>query len=156
MRNALILSALLAAFSVAAAVSAVVAAEDEAKAPEEAVSVVITGENYCLLQALAPEEMEGANAAYAKMNALKVTQAEDALGMMLTELEGKTLHYLPNKIGQALLVNADTVGKTVKVTGNLFQNAAAIQVTGYEVVEAKSEFSWDEPAVGTRSTKKLF
>ena len=153
MKKALIVTLPLAALALALAVTSGIAAEDGA---DEPVKVIITGENYCLLCALAPDEAKGANATYAKMNALKVTQAEDEFNMMMTELEGMTLHYLPNKIGQALMVNPDLTGKTVKITGHYFQKAATIQVLTYEEVDTSDDFSWDEPAVGKKSKKKIF
>ena len=44
----------------------------------------------------------------------------------------------------------------MKITGHYFQKAATIQVLTYEEVDTSDDFSWDEPAVGKKSKKKIF
>ena len=131
-----------------------VTAQEPAAAAEEAapaaVGVTIVGLNYCLLQALAKDEMAGANAAYAMLNGVKVTEAKDIDGKELPELVGKTLHYLPNKAGEPLLVGEQNQNKKVTIIGKLFKNESILLVENFEA-EGGGGDDWDELPVGAMS-----
>lgn len=129
----------------------VVLAQDEAP---ESVGVTITGVNYCLLCALAKGEMGNAPAPYARINALKVTEAKDVEGNALSGLTGKTIHYLPSKAAEILMANDTNAGKTVKVIGKLFKNENALLVETVEMEESSDggdDDDWDELPVGKQS-----
>ncbi len=124
-------------------------AQDEAPKP---VGVTLTGENYCLLCTLAKSEVANASAAYAHLNALKVTEAKDVEGNELSELVGKTVHYLPSKSCEDLMVGEKYAGKTVKVIGKLFKNENAVLVETVEVENGDDgDDDWDELPVGKMS-----
>lgn len=123
-------------------------AQDEAPKP---VGVILTGENYCLLCTLAKSEVGNANAAYAHLNALKVTAAKDVDGNELAELVGKTVHYLPSKSCEELLVGEKYEGKTITVIGKLFKNENALLVETVEAANGDDEDDWDELPVGKMS-----
>ncbi len=118
----------------------------EPKEPKpEAIAVKLVGLNYGLLNALAEDEIENADPACAKRNAVRITKATDPKGNSLPKLIGKTVHYLPTKRAEALLTNENQAGKEVEVTGRLFQNEAALLV---EEHNAEDLDDWDA-AIGT-------
>ncbi len=129
-------------------------------APEAAVSVAvtITGKNYCLLCALAKGDVVGATHPFAKLNALKVTEAKGADGKVLAQLAGKTLHYLPNKNAEALLSGDTHAGKDLTITGRLFLAESTLAVESFKVKGGPVEIEWDEGwgelPVGTLSTQQ--
>ncbi len=124
----------------------------EAEAKPESVGVKIVGVNYCVLCALANDEVAGANTSYAKLNALKVTEAKDVDGNVLADLVGKTLHYLPSKAAEPLLVGEGLAGKNVTITvGVLFKNENALLVEEYEAEESGDDDDWDELPLGGKS-----
>jgi len=126
-------------------------AQDE-KAPE-GVIVAVTGQNYCLLTTLASDKAADANAAYASLNALKVTEALGVDGNAIAELAGKTLHYIPTKEAEPLLVGEENQGLTVTVQGKVFQNENALLVESFE--QEFSEDAWDELPVGSKSQQQV-
>lgn len=147
----LLAAAMLLTYSVSTVLAQESAGAGEAAAeakPPESVGVTVVGQNYCLLQALAKSEMAGANSAYALLNGLKVTEAKDVDGNALPEFVGKTLHYLPNKAGEPLLVGEQLQGKQVTIIGKLFKNESVLLV---ETFEAEGGDDWDELPVGKMS-----
>ena len=127
----------------------VIAQESAEEAPPASVGVTIVGQNYCLLGTLAKDEMPGANAAYALLNGLKVAEAKDVDGNVLADLVGKTLHYLPNKAGEPLLVGEQNQNKKVTLIGKLFKNESALLVESFEAEGGDDD--WDELPVGAMS-----
>jgi len=123
----------------------------------KAVPVTVTGVNYGLLATLAKDEVEGADETCAALNALKVKEAKDADGNVIEELKGKTLHYLPNKAGSALLMGKDNRGKTVTVEGKLFADAAVLAVDSFEAAAGgDDEFGdFDELPIQSMSNQQI-
>ena len=127
----------------------VIAQESTEEAAPVSVGVTIVGQNYCLLGTLAQDEMAGANAAYAMLNGLKVAEAKDVDGNVLADLVGKTLHYLPSKAGEPLLVGEQNQNKKVTLIGKLFKNESALLVESFEAEGGGDD--WDELPVGAMS-----
>jgi hypothetical protein len=127
-------------------------AQDDAEAKEEGpkgVKVTVTGTNYCLLNALAPDAMAEANADYALLNGLKVTEALDEEGNAIEGMAGKTLHYVPSKGAQELLVGEAHQGATVTVTGTVYVDASSIVVDSFTAESGGDD--WDELSIGSMS-----
>lgn len=114
----------------------------------EAIGVIITGTNYGLLATLAKDELAGANAGFAQLNGLKVTEAKDVEGNEIADLVGKTLHYLPVKAAGPIMVGEQSQGKEIKIIGRLFKNESAILVEEFEADDADE---WDDLPVGSMS-----
>ncbi len=104
----------------------------EQAAPEQPVEVVVEGVNYCVLCELAKEEVAGANSAYATMNAVRVVAALDKDNNLMTDLEGTTLHYLPTKQAEPLLVGEQYQGANVTITGLYYKQANVLKVVSFE------------------------
>ena len=117
-------------------------------APPESVGVIITGVNYGLLATLSKEDLAGANAGFAQLNGLKVTEAKDVEGNEIADLVGKTLHYLPVKAAEPIMVGEQSQGKEIKIIGRLFKNESAILVEEFEADDADD---WDDLPVGSMS-----
>ncbi len=105
------------------------------------IGVTLTGTNYCLLQTYAKDEAAGADPDLAKLNALKVTAAEDIDGEPLEGLVGKTVYYVPNDTAQPLLIDEILQGKTLTVVGVLRVDQRAIIV---ETIEGIDDEDWVE------------
>lgn len=118
---------------------------------EQGVEIVVEGVNYCVLCELSKDDVAGANAAYASLNALKVSAALDKDNNLIADLEGKTLHYLPTKDAEPLLVGEQHLGANVTVTGLYYKNAAAIKVVSYEAESG----GFDEVPVGKKSNLQV-
>lgn len=128
-------------------------AQDAEEAQEEGpkgVKVTVTGTNYCLLSTLAADAMAEADANFALLNALKVTEALDADGNAVEGMAGKTLHYVPTKAAQELLVGEANQGATVTVTGTVYVDAASIVVESFTAA-AGGDDDWDELSIGSMS-----
>lgn len=119
-----------------------------------AVKVTVTGENFNLLGTLSKEDLATADPAYAKLNALRVTEAKDADGKDIPELKGVTLHYLPNKKGEELYANDKNVGKKVTVTGRLYKQEHVLAVESFSVSAATGTDFLELP-VGSQSGKQV-
>ena len=130
-----------------AVVVAGVQAAEEAEAKPAGVPVTLTGKNYCLLSTLAKEAMSDANSSLASMNALEVTSAKNEAGEEMEGLKGVTLHYLPSKAAEPLLLGETNQGKTVTVKGTLFQAASSVLVVSFEAA-AGGDGEWDDIDVG--------
>jgi len=120
-------------------------AQDEA-APK-GVSVTVTGVNYCLLDALAKDKAGDANPNYAVLNALRVQEALGADGA-IEDLVGKTLHYVPTKESEPLLVGQENQGLSFTVRGLWFKDACALLVESYE---EEVPTNWVEQRFGSKS-----
>jgi hypothetical protein len=103
------------------------------------VQLTLDGINYCLLCELSQADVAEANTAYASLNALKVSVAVDSDGKFLEEIEGKTLHYLPTKTAEALLVGEEFRGASVTVTAEYYKDAAAIKVVSFKTTDTEYE-----------------
>lgn len=124
-------------------------AEAAAEAPA-CVAVTVTGENYCLITALAADQAENALPA---CRALKVAEAKDADGNDIASLKGKTLHYLPTKAAEALLTGSDG---QVSVVGKLYESANVLSVESFEAVAAAGAVDeWDELPTTTLSGQQV-
>lgn len=118
---------------------------------EKPIEVVVEGVNYCVLCELAKDDVAGANSAYATMNALKVGAALDKDNNLLSDLEGTTLHYLPTKQAEPLLIGEQHQGANVTVTGLYFKKANALKVVSYEAEET----GFGSVPVGTKSNLQV-
>jgi hypothetical protein len=125
-------------------------AQDEDAVPKP-VEITVDGTNYCLLCELSADDVADANSTYATMNALKVTAAVDADGNLMEGLEGKTLHYLPTKAAEPLLVGEQHAGASVTVVADYYADAAAIKVKSFEAEDS----GWDDLPVGTKSNLQV-
>lgn len=115
------------------------------------VAVTVTGTNYCLVSELAKDAEADANY---KLNALLITEALDAEGNAIEGLAGKTLHYVPTKAAQALLVGDANKGATVTVKGKLHKDANALSVDSFEAA-ASDEDDWDDLEIGSLSGQQV-
>lgn len=151
-RDTLLFSAVLALLVTVAAPLAFAGDAADAK-PEgsKGVKVTVTGTNYCLLSTLAADAAAEANADYAKLNALKVVTVLDADGNAVEGMEGKSLHYVPTKEAEALLVGDAHKDATVTVTGTLYDKAGAIVVESFTAEAAGGGDDWDELSIGSMS-----
>lgn len=122
----------------------------QAKALESEV-VTVTGENYCLLGSLAKAETP--IPALVTLNALRVTTAKGADGKVIPELSGKTLHYLPTKTAEPLMLGGKMAGAEVTVTGKLFKAENALLLQHFEVDENFSEVV--KPPSGVTGVQRL-
>lgn len=103
-------------------------AEDNTTA-EQPIEIEVEGVNYCLLSDLAKEDVAGANSTYADLNALRVGAARDKDDNQLPDLDKKTLHYLPTREAEPLMVGKQYQGADVVVSCLYFPSAAAIKIT---------------------------
>lgn len=124
-------------------------AQDSAEQPVE---VVVEGVNYCLLCDLAKDDVAAANSTYALLNALRVTAALDKDNNIIADLEGKTLHYLPTKEAEPLLVGEQNKDANVTVTGLYYKNAAAIKVVSFE---SEAGGGWEDVPTGKKSNLQV-
>ncbi len=99
--------------------------------------VTVTGENYCLLDALG--KTQTALPALVKLNALRVVTAKGGDGKVMPEFTGKTLHYLATKSAEALLTGDAARGREVSIRGKLFRNEAVLLVDSFEIQEDFAE-----------------
>lgn len=129
--------AVLAALAVITAAAPAGLAQDAAPAP---VKLTLDGTNYCLLCELSEADAAEGNSAYAMLNALKVSDAVDSEGNFLDELEGKTLHYLPTKAAEPLLVGEQYRGVFLTIVAEYYKEAASIKVLGFKA----SDSGWDD------------
>lgn len=127
------------------------AQDEEAEKPVE---VVADGTNYCLLCELSKDDVDTANDAYASLNALRVNTAFDTGNKELTELSGKTLHYLPTKEAEPLLTGDQYRGSFVTVTGLCYPKAAVIKVISFEGEKSGAAALGTNPAPGTITNKQ--
>ena len=128
-------------------------AEEAAPADQAApkpIGITVTGVNYCLLSTLAPKQAADANPNYSMLNALKVTEAKDIEGNPITDLAGKTLHYLPTKSAEPVLVGDQNQGKTVEIIGQWYKDASSLLVETLTVQGGGGD-EWDELPVGPMS-----
>jgi len=149
MRKLMIAAVAAAALVMGGGLSGVLVAES---APAS-VEVTLTGENYGLLSTLAEDELATASSAYAQINALKVTEAKAADGSAIGDLKGKTIHYLPTKKAEEVMVGQKLQGKTVTITGKLFVNENAIAV-GEVKTEAAADAGNDFDALPTTTVTR--
>ena len=148
MKKYLVLGLLAAVAVLTVGVTAGFAQDDAAPAP---VQLTIDGTNYCLLCELSKDDVAEANSTYATINALKVGAAVDGDGNLLEDLEGKTLHYLPTKSAEPLLVGEQLAGASVTVTAEYYKDAATIKVISFEAADS----GWDDLPVGTKSNLQV-
>ncbi len=107
----------------------------------EPIGATLTGTNYNLLQSYAKDEAIGADPGLAKLNALRVTTAENIDGEPLESLVGKSVYYVPNDTAQHLLIDEMLQGKTLTVVGVLRVDQRAIIV---ETIEGIDDEDWVE------------
>lgn len=100
------------------------------------VDVTITGQNYGLIKTLAKEEAANAIEAAAQLNALKVTSAKGADGKEIAGLKGTTVHYLPTKAAEELILGDKQQGKNVEVKGKLFKAEGVLLVGEFKPAAA--------------------
>lgn len=105
-------------------------------AADNAVKVVVTGQNYCVKCAL---KEQGANVdcdANGHQHALKVTDIRDEGGNYVRGFVNKTVFYLDNASGKELAGNADLHDKPVTVEGTLFKDERVLDVASYKEAPA--------------------
>jgi len=137
---------------------ATVSADDLEGGAAEGVTVTVTGENYNLLATLTPDAAGDAAEGVGGMNALKVTEVTDAEGNAVEGWVGKTLHYLPTKSAADLMMGEGNQGKTVTVTGKVFQDAATLHVETFTLASSGGNDlfdEWDEIPVGTMTKQQV-
>ena len=126
-----ILAALTLGLVMALSVPVAIAA-DEAAAPA-GVKVTLKGINYNVAQTLAKDATADAAA--------------------IDTLKGKTVHYIANKAGEALITGADNAGKGVTVKGTLFVDANAVLVESFEAAAGGDE--WEDLDVNSLSGQQV-
>jgi hypothetical protein len=127
-------------------------AADEAAAPA-GVKVTLKGINYNVAQTLAKDATADAKPELAAINALKVSEATGEDGTAIDALKGKTVHYIANKAGEALIAGADNAGKGVTVKGTLFVDANAVLVESFEAAAGGDE--WEDLDVNSLSGQQV-
>lgn len=150
MKKAMLLTAAIALALTFAVVG--VQAEDAAAEAPKGVAVTVTGSNYCLLCGLAADKAEDAPEATKHLNGLLVTEVLDADGTAIEGVAGKTLHYVPTKSAEALLVGEENADAVVTVKGTYFADANAIVVDSFE---ASAGDEWDDLPIGGLSGQQV-
>ena len=103
------------------------AEEGSATHGQSARAVTVTGENYCVGCALKKEGAAAKCSVYGHRHALKVSEAKDASGNAVPEMEGWTLHYLNNKTGKELVKKHH--GETMTLSGRVFPQERVFDVS---------------------------
>ncbi len=103
-----------------------VRAADEVKTVE----VKVVGKNYCVACTLGKVGANSSCSTVGHKHALKVASAEDSSGEFISDLEGKTIHYLYNAKGKEYVDGHH--GEDITVTGKLFIDERVIDIVTVE------------------------
>ena len=108
-----------------------VLAADEVKT----VDVKVMGKNYCVACTLGKVGANSSCSTVGHKHALKVAAAEDGSGQVISDLKGKTIHYLYNAKGKEYVDGHH--GEEIIVIGKLFIDERVIDIA--KVVPKKED-----------------
>jgi len=105
------------------------AAEEESQGVKT-IDVQVQGENYCVACTLGKVGANSSCSTVGHKHALKVAAAQDNTGSEISDLKGKTIHYLYNTKGKEYVDGHH--GEQLTVTGKLFTDERVIDITKVE------------------------
>jgi len=98
--------------------------------------VELQGENYCVACTLGNAGANSSCSTVGHKHALKVAVANDSAGSELSDLKGKTVHYLYNTNGKEYVDGHH--GEQLTVTGKLFIEERVIDIAKVEPTKKES------------------
>ncbi len=126
MKNMLVVALLALVVVVLSGPGILVQAADEVKTVE----VKVVGKNYCVACTLGKVGANSSCSTVGHKHALKVAAAEDSSGQVISDLKGKTIHYLYNAKGKEYADGHHS--EEITVTGKLFIDEGVIDIAKVE------------------------
>ncbi len=100
------------------------------------VDVQVEGNNYCVACALGSAGANSSCSTVGHKHALKVAKAQDNTGSEISDLKGKTIHYIYNTKGKEYVDGHH--GEQLTVTGKLFIDERVIDIAKVEPTKKES------------------